>query len=175
MSLSFGNGSMCMPVCVCMCVCIISCAWVCFCVIAFWQTGRCCGRGGRSCRRAVCLSGQHHDNSCSLTPAYGCHCHLHAVTQLQPAQSSVQRPFHGPRCCEAASWGLNSGNWVVNILKCSSTWVYFTPVIRLLWLLNRGLLHLQELFHHYNLLLLLWSSKFSKLNEMLIAIIHHAT
>lgn len=38
-------------------------------------------------------------------------------------------PLPGPGCCEAASRDLNSGNWVVNILKCSSAWVYFTPVI----------------------------------------------
>lgn len=116
---------MCMPACV-----SVACAWVCICVIAFWQAGRCCSRGGRSCREAVCLSGQHHDNSCSLTPAYGGHCHLHAVTHLQPARGSLRSPFPEPHRCDAASWGLNSGNWVVNILKCSSTWVYFTPVIR---------------------------------------------
>lgn len=95
---------------------------------AFWQTGRCCIRGGRSCRQAVCLSGQHHDNRCSLTLTYGRHCHLRAVTHLQPAHSSV--PCPGSHCYQVALWGLNSGKWVVNILKCSSTWVYFTPVIR---------------------------------------------
>ena len=48
-----------------------------------------------------------------------------------PASTGLARsPFPEPHCFDAASWGLNSGNWVVNILKCSSTWVYFTPVIR---------------------------------------------
>ncbi len=112
-------------------VLFVACARACICVIAFWQAGRCCSRGGHSCRQAVCLSGQHHDNSCSLTLTYGCHRHLRAVTHLQPAHSELtSEPFPGLRHrCEAASWGLNSGNWVVNILKCSSTWVYFTPVI----------------------------------------------
>lgn len=44
------------------------------CAFARLRPGRLAGavlRAGRGCRQAVCLSGQHHDNSCSLTPAYG--------------------------------------------------------------------------------------------------------
>lgn len=108
-SLSFSIGSMCVPACVCartrarVCTCMFFVAYerVCICVIAFWQAGRCCSGGGRSCRQAVCLSGQHHDNSCSLTLAYGCHCHLCAVTHLQPARSSLRSPFQGPAAAKS--------------------------------------------------------------------------
>lgn len=39
------------------------------------------------------------------------------------------KSFPGPRHREAAVWGSDIREWVVNILKCSRTWVYFTPVI----------------------------------------------
>ncbi|GLD50825.1 receptor-type tyrosine-protein phosphatase mu isoform X1, partial [Lates japonicus] len=61
------------------------------------EAGRCCGRGGASCRWAACPSGQHHDNSVTLTPAHGCHCPRRLTPQCRacprlPGPRAVARP-----------------------------------------------------------------------------------
>lgn len=106
-------------------------AWVCICTTASWQAGRCCAKG-----RTRLSPGRLPVWSTSWQQLLTDPRVWPATVICAPSPISSQHWVHfralsaEPCCCEAASWGLNSGNWVVNILKCSSTWVYFTPVIR---------------------------------------------
>lgn len=53
-----------------------------------------------------------------------------AWRRRSPASTEhTSKAFPSPCCGEAASWSFSSRNCVFNILKCFSSWVYFTPVI----------------------------------------------
>lgn len=80
--------------------------------------------GGRSCRCAICRSGQHDANSCSLTSRMAAFSHLCTVT------ISSQPPVCSPHFCAAADTvGSNCWKSLVNSLKCFSAQVYFNLVI----------------------------------------------
>lgn len=96
---------------------------VCICATAFRQAGA-AEKGGRSCRQAVCNI---------MTTAARWPSRMAACVICAPSPIFRQHAVFEPRVLmlqKAALWGSNSGKWVVNTLKCSSTWVYFTPVIR---------------------------------------------
>lgn len=108
-----------------------ACAWVCIlhdCVLAGWQV-LWLEEDAAVARPFACLV-----NIVTTAAHWPPHMAATVICAASPISSQNGAHFRAlfaePCCCEAASWGLNSGNWVVNILKCSSTWVYFTPVIR---------------------------------------------
>lgn len=101
---------------------------MCICALALWQADRWCSRGGRSCCHAVCLSGQRHDNSCSLTPLPTARMVAAAISAPWPVSSQHAAHFWDLSRAPRRYSGLNSGNWFVNILKRGSA-ADFKPVI----------------------------------------------